>query len=222
MKKRIIGLVLCIALVLCLALSLASCETVRTIYDIANSSYATTVVTVVNYSVDGDDFQGYYKMETSGNDSILNYHFDRYTTREEGIANPELGRISYFEGKIYYIGGVYYTSGDETLAPWVGSPRDLKFNFKIEESKLTNPVISEDGNTLTADMTNENCLAMFGFDLDADGTLKLEVKTNGVNVSEVNIGCTTVSGATVTITNVYDYGENVLDFSEIFPEEEAE
>lgn len=226
MTKKIISLLLALSMLFGVALMLGSCnsneeEVPRDIYAIANESAATSVTTQIDYTTaEGDSLDGWFAMQSEGNNAILTYEFSRLQTVEEAAENG-LGRIVREEGKYYYIDGIYYKSGEGE--PWIGAPDDTEYKFDLQESKLIDPSISQDGKMLVATMTPENCVEMFGFDIDANGDLVLTVETNGTNLTRLEISCTTVSGASVYIRSSYSYNTELgLDFSEIIGEPEEE
>ena len=226
MTKKIISLLLALSMLFGVALVLGSCNSneedgPRDIYAIANESTATSVTTQIDYTTaEGDSLDGWFAMQSEGNNAILTYEFSRLQTVEEAAENG-LGRIVREEGKYYYIDGIYYKSGDGE--PWIGAPDDTEYKFDLQESKLIDPSVSQDGKLLVATMTPENCVEMFGFDIDAKENLVLTVETNGTNLTRLEISCTTVSGASVYIRSSYSYNTELgLDFSEIIGEPEEE
>ncbi len=226
--KKIIILVAAIVVLVGVALTLTlillpkdDTPEARDIYTIANESTATSVTTQIDYTTaEGDSLDGWFAMQSEGNNAIITYEFSRLQTVEEAAANG-LGRIVREEGKYYYIDGIYYKSGEGT--PWIGAPDDTEYKFNLDPAKLINPSVSNDGKMLVATMTPENCQEMFGFDIDAKDELVISVETNGTNLTRLEISCTTVSGAAVYIRSSYSYNTELdLDFSEIIGEPEEE
>ncbi len=226
--KKIIILVAAIVVLVGVALTLTlvlwpkdSGDGEKDIYTIANESTATSVTTQIDYTTaEGDALEGWFAMQSEGNNAIITYEFSRLQTVEEAAENG-LGRIVREEGKYYYIDGIYYKSGEGT--PWIGAPDDTEYKFNLDKSKLINPAVSNEGKMLVATMTPENCVEMFGFDIDAKDELVIVVETNGTNLTRLEISCTTVSGAQVFIRNSYSYNTELdLDFSEIIGEPEEE
>lgn len=219
--KKIVSILL-VAVILTLALTSCSMFTTDekvSIYDIVNNSSATSITTQVRYVPStGDEFTGWYIVQREDNNMIVDYEFNRYTTVEESVAAGTADRITNEKGVVYYIDGAYYTSGDETKTPWVGSPIDLDFKFNITKDKLIN-VFNPTENTVYADITPENCLEVFGIDFGAEGNIKIMFETNGVQLIELELSYITKSGADVGITSTYSYNDLTLDFSEILGEE---
>ena len=193
----------------------------RDIYTIANESNATSVTTQIDFTTaEGESLDGWFAMQSEGNNAIIDYEFSWLQTVEEAAENG-LGRIVTEEGKYYYIDGIYYKSGEGT--PWIGAPDETEYKFELDQTKLINPTVSQDGKTLVATMTPTNCVEMFGFDINAKGDLVLVIETNGTNLTRLEISCTTVSDAKVYIRNSYSYNTELnLDFSEIIGEPEEE
>ena len=227
-SKKIIILVAALVVLVGVALALVlifwpknDTEATRDIYTIANESNATSVTTQIDYTTaEGDSLDGWFAMQSEGNNAIIDYEFSRLQTVEEAAENG-LGRIVTEKGKYYYIDGIYYKSGEGD--PWIGAPDDTEYKFNLDKAKLISPSVSQDGKMLVASMTPENCVEMFGFDIDAKDELVLVIETNGTNLTRLEISCTTVSGATVYIRSSYSYNTELgLDFSEIIGEPEEE
>ncbi len=219
--KRIVSLILALALSACAMLSLASCGESFDVYTVANESKATTVITQVNIKdKDGNDLEQIFDVKSAGNDAIIEYKFKRLVGIDEA-AETGLPRVYEENGKIYYIDGKYYNSG-EGENPWTGSPSETLYKFSINKAKLIEPTVSEDGLSFSATMTPENCQEMFNFGHTASESVEIKVETNGVNLTRVYISYYTVDGATVSMTSSYSYNVLELDFSEIIGEEEDE
>lgn len=219
MMKKIVSLALAFVLLACAIFSFASCgeDGAVDIYAVANSSKATTVTTQIDYTdADGNELDAWYEIKSEGNDAIIDYWFHKFTEVDEGAVG--LDRIVKVEGRYYYIDGLYY--GSEAAEPEVGSPKDATYKFNLDKNKMIEPAVSDDGNSVRAAVTPENCADMFGFDLDADGNIAIEIVTNGVNLTRVELSCTTVTGARVSIRSSYSYNALDLDFSEILGEDE--
>ena len=143
----------------------------------------------------------------------------RYQYPDEPINNgDEVKRIVSENGKVYYYDGKYYNDGEFTA--WVAAPSKSDFKLQLDQTKLTDIITSIDGKTLTAYMTAEACLEMFGLNLDCneDGIL-LVVNTNGVNLSKIVISCESNTGASIRIESSYSYKDNDLDFSPVMDAE---
>ena len=195
------------------------------LYDIANNSSATAITTSISYAPGGDNmadvFGGWYEIKRSGNNMIVDYQYNRYRTVSEGAEIGEDSRFIEEKGIIYYLDGKYYNHDDETKTPWVDLPLDAGFKFKIDKAKLTS-IKSTDSNSVTAKMSKEACLEMFGLELAAEGDISLSIITNGVQLTELEISYVTTSGATVKILTTYSYNDLTLDFTPVIGEEETE
>lgn len=222
--KKIISLILVAVLALSMVLALGSCaEKQKSVYEITNSSSATSITANVRYvATNGDEFYGWYVIKRAGNDMIVDYEFNRYTTVEESVAAGTAERFTEEKGKIYYYGGKYYNSGDISKTPWVDSPLDIDFKFQVEREKFATAMTTADKLTVYATATPENFSEMFGFNCNADGSVSIMLTTNGVQLTETEITYTNKSGGTTAITTTYSYSENVLDFTEITGEAEEE
>ena len=75
-------------------------------------------------------------------------------------------------------------------------------------------MLSEDGNSLTAEITPANATAVLGTDLAAEGNIAITATANGTYLTGITLSCTTKEGATVRIETSYSY--NVLEL--VFPE----
>lgn len=214
--KKALGSVLLLILVLASILALVGCQTEQNdIYTIANSSPATHITTEVEYVYDGEVFSCWYDILVDGDDAIVDYRYQKYRTLDEGVETGG-AYIEEQSGVIYYYDGVYHTKTEEGVSDsWVSAAADADFKFILVESLLISPKVSTDGTKLTATMTPENCETMFGFDFDAEGELTLEVVTNGVNLEDVNISCTTTNGAKLKFLTTYAARTEELDFSPI-------
>ena len=224
MMKRFACMLLAVVLIFGAMLSLASCqETEQDIYTIANTSNATAVNTIISYTAkNGDSLPGWCVMKSEGNNAIIEYDFYRYQYPSESAVDGEVAeRIVHSSGKTYYYEGKYYDE-DEYVA-WVGAPSSATFKFALDASKLTTPAVSLDGKTLTARMTADACLEMFGFNLKAneDGVL-LVLNTNGTYLTDIALSCESVSGAKISLVSSYTYNKLALDFSPITGEDDGE
>ncbi len=226
--KKIVSAILALTLIFGTLFMLASCaEEQKDIYTIANTSAATAVNTQVFYTTkEGDDLGGFYFMRTAGNDAIIEYAYKRLQRPAEVLAGAPISRIVEVGSaenpcRTYYYEGKYYDEGEPT--PWVGAPSEIQFVFNLDKTKLESAALSADGKTLTAIVTPENCLAMFGFDLDAnEENIALIVNTLDEYLTRVELRCITDDGANVNIVSSYSYNDltGQLDFSPITGEEE--
>ena len=192
------------------------------IYDIANNSEATAVTTNIGYvAPDGEEFGGWYVARRQDSNMIITYEFDRYRTIEESIATGETGRKVAEEGVVYYLNGKYYNDEDADKTPWVGSPMDVNFSFKLDKEKLSS-IINTSSTLMYCTVTADNYYEMFGVRLDTEGVITMSIETNGVQITAVQISYTTDSGAKVTIFTTYSYNDIELDFTPVTGEEETE
>lgn len=230
MKKRIVSLLLIAVMVAFAMLSLSSCGLFNTdgasekvsIYDIVNSSSATSITTSVDYKTEsGDEFTGWYVVEREGNNMIVDYSFDRYATIDESIGLDEPKRIVTEANKIYYNDGKYYYEDDETKTPWLGSPLGIDFKLNIDKSKLLSEY-APNPNQCYITIAADECVNMLGIDLKAVENVSVIINTNGVQLAELEITYTTESGSQVTLLSTYGYGEITLDFGDYFEEEAGE
>ncbi len=183
------------------------------IYEIFAVSKPTRTTTEVSYvTTDGLSLSGFYVTSVEGNNTIFDYEYQRLAYPSESLDNGE--RVKTVKGVINYKDGVYTSGEGGEWVPGTGTAFDLKLN--LDKKLLNDVVISEDGTMLTANVTPENAVNVIGTNLNANGNISLTVKTNGVNLTAVEIGCTT-DNATIAIRTSYTY--NVQN---LFPEQAAE
>lgn len=185
-------------------------EEVKSIYEIINSCNPTKIVTVIEYVVGGDSsdvLDGEFVTLISGNNMILHYWYKEYSDLTDSMNGED--RIKTVSGSVYYRDGLYSTDGKIWSAE---APSDAELVFNLTSEYLLNAVISEDGNSLTAEIAPENAVEVFGSDLSADGNISLSVETNGVNLFRIVASATTHSGAEVTVKTSYTYNEVVLEY----------
>ncbi len=214
--KKIISLILTLTLAFSCFAVLTACgdeeeDTSPTVYEIVKTSAPTKIVTMVTFvDANGEDLGGTYTMQIQGEDSIFEYEYRRYRTPEEGVAEGSTDPIKTVSGKVYYKDHLYSSSeGDEWDASATLSS-DVKLD--LQEAYLTSPTVSEDGTTLTATLTAENALKVFGTDLSANGDIAITVTTNGTNLTGIVLTCTTASGAEVIVRTSYSYNPIELVF----------
>lgn len=221
--KKVLSSVLVLTLAFAAIFALTGCQTGQEgIYSIANNCSATHITTSVQYVYGDETISTWYDIlvDDATNNAIVEYEFEKYLSISEGVATGG-DFIEEKSGVIYYYNGEYYDKTEDGVgAPWVSAAADAEFKFNLVESLLIEPTVNEDGTELVAKMTPENCKAMFGFDLDAEGEISLEVLTNGTNLTDVNIVCTTKNGATLVIETTYATRSGELDFSPIIGEVE--
>lgn len=216
--KRILGLILVLALALSCVFVFAACKkdepaptNTKTIYDLVASANPTKTVTLTDY-VKGDDvYTGEFIMSVEDNNSIFEFNYQRPRTIEEGATESSTNPIKEVSGVIYFKDGKFSEDGDKWTAE---APATTLFSFDLKAEYLTGATISNDGKTLTAEMSAENAIKVLGTDLKPQGTVKLTVATNGISLTKVVLEYTTVDGASVKIDTSYSYNNITLVFPE--------
>ena len=189
------------------------------IFDIAaKDAVPTKIVTLSTYSgkdLMGKDFSfsGSFSQVSSGNNSILDFKYDRFATIEEAadsyIVSVE-GAIAVKDGKTKAIGDAMAAKDWEAVIPSLQQlgAFTLKEDVLPEDYKL-----SSDGQKLTVSLSRKEALSVIGVVIDASSEISLEVESNGKNISMVVVSYTATSGAFVRIASSYTYGAQTLDFS---------
>lgn len=220
--KRILGLILVLALALSSVFVFAACKkdeaeptNTKTIYDLVASANPTKTVTLTDYVKGETTYEGEFIMSVEGNNSIFEFNYQRPKTIEEGAAEEEIdgkyNPIKEVSGVIYFKDGKFSEDGDKWTAE---APATTLFTFDLKAEYLTGAAITNDGKTLTAEMTAENAIKVLGTDLKPQGTVKLTVESNGVSLTKVVLEYTTVDGASVVINTSYTYNNITLVFPE--------
>ena len=212
--KKLICLILSLALTLGLAFAMTACgdeegndnvDPVTKICNIVGESAPTRIITQTDYVVNGIALGGEYITEIEGNNSILTYSYEKMSDPMDGNSNPH----TTVSGKIYYKDGRFSEDG----ITWkTGAPSTTPIIFNVSKDVFVNPVVSQDGYTLTAEITPEAALAAFGTDLAAEGNLVVEIVTDGTNLRDINISGTTAQGASVMVRTSYTYTAVTLEF----------
>ena len=183
-------------------------EEVKSIYEIIDTVAPTKVVTVIEYkTAKGDELNGEFTTLLSGNNMILTYSYQMFSSFDDALEGDD--RIKTVAGAVYYRDGLYSEDGFEWSAE---APSDVEVIFEFASELLLNPVISEDGNSLTAELTPANALVVFGSDLEADGNIALSIETNSVNLFRIVASAETKSGADVTVKTSYTYNSVSLEY----------
>lgn len=184
----------------------------------AKGAVPTKIVSLSTYSgkdLKGDAFSmaGSFSQVVNGNNSILDFKYDRFATIEE-MADSYIVSV---EGAIAVKDGKTKTIGDSLAAKdWEAVIPSLQ---QIGAFNLTKEVLpadyqlSADGQKLSVSLTREEALKVIGIVIDASGEISLEVEGNGKNISMVVISYTAASGASVRVASSYTYGALTLDFS---------
>ena len=213
--KRIFGLILVLALAVSCVFAFASCKkeeaSTKSIYDLVASAAPTKTVTLTDFVKGNVTYQGEFIMSVEGNNSIFEFSYERPRTIPEGAIEETSNPIKTVEGVIYFKDGKFSEDGDQWTAE---APSTTIFSFDLKAEYLTGATTSDDGNTLTAEMTPENAVKVLGTDLQPQGNVKITVKTNGVSLSKVVLQYVTADGASVTIDTSYTYNNVVLVFPE--------
>lgn len=158
-------------------------------------------------------FSGSFTQVTNGNNSILDYKYDRFATIDEAADDY----IVTVEGAIAVKDGLTKTIGDGVgNNDWVvliPSAQQMGA-FKLDKTKLPSDYkLSTDSMKLTVSLSKAEALAVIGVVIDATGDISLTVESNGKNISAISIAYTAASGASVKISTSYTYGAQTLDFS---------
>lgn len=184
----------------------------------AKGAVPTKIVSLSTYSgkdLKGDAFSmaGSFSQVVSGNNSILDFKYDRFATIEE-MADSYIVSV---EGAIAVKDGKTKTIGDSLAAKdWEAVIPSLQqigaFNL-TKEALPADYQLSADGQKLSVSLTREEALKVIGIVIDASGEISLNVEGNGKNISMVVISYTAASGASVRVASSYTYGAQTLDFS---------
>lgn len=213
--KKLICLILSLALTLGLALAMTACgeeegnddivDPVTNICNIIGESAPTRIVTHTDYVINGVVLKGEYTQEIEGNNTILVYSYENMSDPADGSPYD----ITTVSGTIYYKDGRFSEDGINWTT---GAPSTSPVVLDVSKDVFVNPVVSQDGFTLLAEITPENALNAFGTDLAAEGNLVVEIVTDGTNVRDINITGTTKTGASVMIRTSYTYTAVTLQF----------
>jgi hypothetical protein len=214
--KRILGLVLVLALALSCVFVFAACKkdepaptNTKTIYDLVASANPTKTVTLTDYVKGDAEYHGEFIMSVEGNNSIFEFNYERPKTIEEGAEDGILDPTKVVNGVIYFKDGKFSEDGDKWTAE---APATTLFSFDLKAEYLTGATVTDNGKTLTAEMTAENAIKVLGTDLKPQGNVKITVNSNGVNLSRVILEYVTADGASVRIDTTYTYNNIVLEF----------
>lgn len=210
--KKILCLILAAVLCLGCTVALASCkEEVTDVFTYAENLAPTRTTTFVTYkAANGDVLEGEYVLEVNGDDAIFTYTYDKYRTAEEAIEDNDSTPIKTVEGKVYRKDGKYSDDGEI----WGSSPVATEIKLNLKRELLSNVNLSEDGNTLTAEIAPDKAEEVLGTTLSANGNIAITAVANGTYLTGVVLTCTTAEGATLEIRTSYSY--NVLEL--VFPE----
>ena len=187
----------------------------------AKTDAPTKIVSLTTYT--GKDLVG--KTETlsgaftqvaNGNNSILDFKYERYATIEEEADSHKVtveGAIAVKDGKTKTIMTGAYAAGASDWAAVIPSLQQLGA-FKLNKTDLpADYTLNSDGSKLTVSLSREEALKVIGVVIDATGEISLEALSNGKNISQITISYTAASGASVKVTTSYTYGTQTLDFS---------
>ena len=173
-------------------------------------SKPTQIVTHADYTVSGETLKGRYTtvIDRAANKSQFDFSYQRIAIPGEDISDSHIMTIA---GKVYYKDGqISDTEGDVWTSAGVGY---LPFSFDFSVNKLDNIEFSNNGDDMTATVSAENAIRVFGTAIDAEGDITISVDTNGEYLYSVMISYTSAEiGATVTVNTTYDYASVALDF----------
>lgn len=157
-------------------------------------------------------FSGSFSQVANGNNSILDFKYDRFATIEEAADDY----IVNVEGAIAIKDGMTKTIGDTMSGDWVAVIPSLQqlSAFKLDKATLPGDyTLSADGKKLTVSLDQTEAFNVMGVVIDANGAISLEVESNGKNISGIYVSYVATSGANVKISTSYTYGVQNLDFS---------
>ena len=149
-------------------------------------------------------FAGSFSQVASGNNSILDFKYDRFATIEEAADDY----IVTTEGAIAIKDGMTKTIGDTLSGEWAAViPSAQKLSaFNLDKASLPEDYkLSDDGQKLTASLNQMEAFKVIGVVIEAEGDISLEVECNGKNISGIAISYTSTSGARVKISTSYTY-----------------
>lgn len=175
----------------------------------------TTIVSLTTYTGKdyfGDDFllSGSFTQVANGNNSILDFKYDRFATIEEAADS----HIVTVEGAIAVKDGQTKTLGDSL--DWTAVIPSLQQMGALKLNKETLPAdytLSSDEKVLTVSLTQDEALAVIGVVIESQGEITLTAESNGKNLSGIVISYVAASGANVRIATSYTYGTQNLDYS---------
>ena len=184
----------------------------------AKGAVPTKIVSLTTYAgkdLKGNAFSmaGSFSQVANGNNSILDFKYDRFATIEEMADNYIVsveGAIAVKDGKTKTIGDSLAATDWEAVIPSLQQIGTFKLNKEVLPADYQ---LSADGQKLTVSLTREEALKVIGIVFDASGEIALEVEGNGKNISMVAISYTASSGARVRVASSYTYGVQTLDFS---------
>lgn len=187
----------------------------------AKTDAPTKIVSLTNYTgkdLEGktDTLSGTFTQVANGNNSILDFSYERYATIDEAADDYKVevkGAIAVKDGKTKTIMTGDYAAGASDWAAVIPSLQQLGA-FKLNKTDLpADYTLNADGSKLTVSLSREEALKVIGVVIDAAGEISLEVLSNGKNISQITISYTAASGASVKVTTSYTYGTQTLDFS---------
>ena len=221
--------IICLLLALCCTFAMFSCNkdngndngggngneqssAIAAINSIIGEANPTRMVTHVDYKNGEETYKGRYTTEVdrAANKSIFDFSYQRLAIPGEDVSDSHIMTLA---GKVYYKDGeVSRNEGANWEAVGAGQGY-LEFSVDLSESKLKSYEFSEDECDLTATVSKENAIRVFGTDIDCDGDITVTVDTNGEYLYGIKITYTAKdTGATVVITTTYDYAAVSLGF----------
>lgn len=176
-------------------------------YEVLNKSKpATKIVTLTAYKCGNDTLEGEFVTVIVGDDTRLDYTYDRFNTIEDATDNGG-DRIVEISGHIIYKDGYFSVDEGKNWGTAAPSVEYSNLVLNIEKTKLHDAVVSEDGKTLTAKIYRKNIVSVLGVELDTE-VASLTVTTDGNDLRSVKIEYTTASGDIVVINTSYTYDDH--------------
>ena len=215
--KKLISLLL----VLCCVFAVCSCDKipdgigdelqqpqgVAKIAAIVNSSAPTKITTFSDYIVSAEDnlmLNGrYYTTIAENGKKKFDFEYEKFAPIGSASA------VETVSGSVLY--NADGTVSEDNGATWTGAGAGyLPYSLNLNESDFKSFNISENGNNLSALISAEKSMSVFGVKIAATGDITLEVETNGTYLYYVNISYAT-ENANVIIKTSYDYSAISLD-----------
>ena len=199
--------IICLLLILCCTFAVCSCNKkepkgVAKIASIVESSNPTRITTFSDYylasETDAATLKGrYFTSIMEDGTKKFEFKYDRFAA--VGLDSA----IETVTGSVLYNADGSVSEDDG--ATWTGSGTGyLPYSLVIDESCFDSFTVSEDGNTLSAVISANKAERVFGTKISAEGTILLEVETDGRYLYYVNVSYSTAN-ASVTINTSYDY-----------------
>ncbi|MBE6634965.1 MAG: hypothetical protein E7617_02020 [Ruminococcaceae bacterium] len=215
--------IICLLMVFACMFSMASCNLfnkdngdgevksdVAKISDIIAESQPTRIVSHSDYQITGGKLlKGIYTTQVDRVSGKSQFDFSYVKRADVADMNPAGSYVS-VEGTVCYNadGSVSSEIGDAWLSSGTGY---LPYSLSIAEVRFESYTVSEDKNTLTAEITSAESRRVFGVQIESEGNITLTIETDGTYLHYVTVSYAT-ENATVTVKTSYDYGLVTLDF----------